>query len=204
MLLTFSKDKFVANSKDFKNKTKPHPIGNLLFLGFCLCVFWILGKANEKYDGQARLNLRDVEMPEFVYEVPGGAHNYRSAQLSLEQLETVLRNGAIRTVVRLNGNGKDSGGVSAEQEKALCEKFNTQFLLIDSHRKDAPQIIHNLFSEGQCLIHCRHGFDRTGAMVGYHLRQIGYSRDEVIRHNGWENYLECKGRAYAGYFNLIQ
>lgn len=184
---------------------KPTTLQNILFLGFCLCVLWILTEANEKYTGQSRLKIQDIEMPDFfVYEVPGGANNYRSAQPSLEQLESVLGKGAIRTVIRLNGNGKDSGGVPAEQEKALCEKFNTRFLVINPHRKDAPRIIHQLLSEGRCLIHCKHGFDRTGAMVGYHLRKLGYSKEEVIQYNGWEGYLERKGDAYVRYMSLIE
>lgn len=183
---------------------RPNPISNLLFIIFCLCVLWILTEANEKYAGQARLKIQDIEMPGFVYEVPGGANNYRSAQPSLEQLESVLGKGTIRTVIRLNGNGKDSGGVPAEQEKALCEKFNTRFLVINPHRKDAPRIIDQLLSEGRCLIHCKHGFDRTGAMVGYHLRQLGYSKEEVIQYNGWEGYLERKGDAYARYMGFIE
>jgi len=166
-----------------KKYAQSSPLQNLLFLGFCLCVIWILTEANEKYAGQVRLKIQDIEMPDFVYEIPGGANNYRSAQPSLEQLEAVLRKGAIRTVIRLNGNGKDSGGVPAEQEKAECEKFGTRFLVLNPHREDTPEIVHQLLSEGKCLIHCKHGFDRTGAMVGYHLRQLGYSRDEVIRHN---------------------
>lgn len=182
----------------------PSPLQNLLFAGFCLCVLWVLSEANEKYADQSRIKIQDIEMPDFVYEVPGGAHNYRSAQLSLAQLETVLRSGSIQTVIRLNGNGKDSGGVPAEQEKSLCEKWDARFVVINPHLGDAPEIVHDLLSEGRCLIHCKHGFDRTGAMVGYHLRQLGYSREEVVQHNAWEGYLERKGESYARYLNLIQ
>ena len=161
---------------------------NLLFFGFCLCVAWVLGEANKKYAGRERPHLRDIDLPGYVHQVPGNRYNYRSAQLTVEQLDFRLRKGLIRCVVRLNGNGKDSDGVPAEQEKALCEKRKVDFKLLNTQEKDAALSIHRLLLEGRCLIHCLHGYDRTGAMVGYHLRRLGYSREEVIRFNGWEGY----------------
>lgn len=177
---------------------------NLLFFGFCLCVAWVLEEANKKYAGRERPHLHDIDLPGYVFKVPGERYNFRSAQLTLEQLDSLLRKGLIRHVIRLNGNGKDSGGVPAEQEKALCEKRRVDFKLLNSEERGAAVTIHRLLLEGQCLIHCLHGYDRTGAMVGYHLRRLGYSREEVIRFNGWEGYLERKGAAYGRYLELIE
>ena len=177
---------------------------NLLFFGFCLCVAWILGEANKKYAGRERPHLRDIDLPGYVFKVPGERYNYRSAQLTLDQLDSLLRKGLIRRVIRLNGNGKDSGGVPAEQEEAFCEKRKVDFKLINAQAGNAASTIHWQLLEGRCLIHCLHGYDRTGAMVGYHLRRLGYSREEVIRFNGWEGYLERKGEAYGRYLELIE
>ena len=177
---------------------------NLLFFGFCLCVAWILGEANKKYAGRERPHLRDSDLLDYVFKVRGNRYNYRSAQLTLEQMDSLLRKGLIRRVIRLNGNGKDSGGVPAEQEKALCENLKVDFKLLNSEERDAAPNIHRLLLEGRCLIHCLHGYDRTGAMVGYHLRRLGYSREEVIRFNGWEGYVERKGAAYGRYLELIE
>lgn len=177
---------------------------NLFFFGFCLCIAWILGEANKKYAGRERPHLRDINLPGYVFKVPGERYNFRSAQLTLDQLDSLLRKGLIRRVIRLNGNGKDSGGVPVEQEKTLCENRNVDFKLLNAQEKHTAPIIHRLLLEGRCLIHCLYGYDRTGAMVGYHLRRLGYSREEVIRFNGWEGYVERKGAAYGRYLELIE
>ena len=182
----------------------PGSLRNLLFFGFCLCVVLVLAEANKKYAGRERPHLRDIDLPDYVFKVPGERYNFRSAQLTLDQLDSLLRKGLIRRVIRLNGNGKDSGGVPAEQEKALCEKRKVDFKLLNAQEKGIAPIIHQLLLEGRCLIHCLHGYDRTGAMVGYHLRRFGYSGEEVIRFNGWEGYFGKKGKSYVRYLNLIQ
>ncbi|MCK6693866.1 MAG: hypothetical protein L6Q97_17430, partial [Thermoanaerobaculia bacterium] len=110
---------------------------NLLFFGFCLCVAWVLEEANKKYAGRERPHLHDIDLPGYVFKVPGERYNFRSAQLTLEQLDSLLRKGLIRHVIRLNGNGKDSGGVPAEQEKALCEKRRVDFKLLNSEERGA-------------------------------------------------------------------
>lgn len=177
---------------------------HILFFVFCGVVINILCTAQEKYAGRARLNLDDIEMPAYVYAIPGNHHNYRSAQITLAQLDSVLRLGLITTVIRLNGEGKDAGGVPAKKERALCDSYGVGFIQVNAHSRDAPELVHGLLNDGRTLIHCRHGFDRTGAMVGYHLRKHGYSLEDVIRHNGWEGYVENKGKKYAKYLSLIK
>lgn len=177
---------------------------NILFYAFCATVFLILIKAQEKYASRARLNLNDIELPACVFPIPGGQHNYRSAQLSITQLDSVLSTGLITTVIRLNGDGKDAAGVPAKKERALCDSYGVGFTQINAHTPDAADLVHALLQDGRTLIHCRHGFDRTGAMVGYHLRRMGYTTEQVIQHNGWQDYQQRKGKKYAKYLSLIQ
>lgn len=42
--------------------------------------------------------------------IEGTDNSYRSGQLSLNQMDTLFANYGIKTIIRLNGNGKDSGG----------------------------------------------------------------------------------------------
>ena len=177
---------------------------NILFTFFVGVVFVILVQANEKYGARPSLNLDYISVPDFVHPVPGGRHNYRSAQISLAQLDSLLSTGLIARVIRLNGPGRDAGGVQPGDERRLCEDHGVEFHAINAHEPDARQRVHVLLMHGQTLIHCRHGFDRTGALVGYHLRRLGYSRDEVIAHNGWENYTTKKGKQYQIYLNYIE
>lgn len=175
---------------------------NILFITFCLIVVMILISANQKYGGQDRIHAHHVTMPAGIFKVPGDLGNYRSSQISLQDLEAALRKGVIRTVIRLNSNGKDSGGVAAQAEKALCKKFNVAFVLINTGKPGAAVAANGLLMNGRCLIHCLDGFGRTGAMVGYHLRQIGYSRDEVLAHNAWTG-KKMDGN-FTRYFKMIE
>lgn len=128
--------------------------------------------------------------------IPDGLNNYKSKQLNSMQLSAMLRTGVIRRVIRLNGNGKDSGALTIQEEKAICEKFGVEFIFMNAHEglkkgrgftRSASQA-HEILMEGNNLIHCKHGFHRVGAMVGYHLRQLGFEYDEVVAYNGWESF----------------
>lgn len=128
--------------------------------------------------------------------VHGG--NYRSAQPTLVGMDSILykhRGKAIKVIVRLNGDGKDSGDVSVEQEAQICKWHGVQFYQFNAHAKDTPEQVAALMRTGGVWIHCLHGFDRTGAMVAYWMLLNGYTREQVIDHNGWKNYGE-KGEAY--------
>lgn len=139
----------------------------------------------------------------FTREIPDGMHNYRSAQPSLSELDRICASGLITRVIRMNGDGKDSGGMSIQTERQICEKYGLEFLHVNAHSSGAEEKIRELLSGGRNLIHCRHGYDRTGGMVGYYLRRMGYSTEEVIQHNQWDGYLERKGKRYEKYYKLI-
>lgn len=176
---------------------------NLLFLAFCAAVYIILIHAQEKYARRYQFQFDNIPLPEFITPIPGKLHNYRSAQLTTDQLDSLLSLGIISTVIRLNGNGRDAGGVPIGTERQVCQAHNVEFLTINPAAAVAHISVHGLLLDGRALIHCLHGFDRTGAMVGFHLRQLGYTRDQVIQHNGWKNYVQKKGKAYQKYLAYI-
>lgn len=176
---------------------------NILTLAFLLGALWICAH------GQLPEQYRTVHagLFSFAQTIPSGQYNYRSAQLSLAELDTMLASGKIHTVIRLNGNGKDAGGVSIRKEAELCRRYEVDFYHINIHKGNmASNLVEaaRLLDEGHALVHCRHGYDRTGAVVGYWLRQRGFSARQVIQHNGWAKYLEKKGRGYLVYYSAIQ
>lgn len=146
-------------------------------------VIYILRESQDKYAGQIRLNLDDIELPSYVHQVPGGRHNLRSGQLSLTQLDSLFSLGYIKTVIRLNGNS--AGSVPISRERTLCDSKGIGFIHINPAGKDAAITVHGLLLDGRTLIHCLTGDKDTGAMLGFHLIQIGYSANEVKTYNGW-------------------
>lgn len=137
----------------------------------------------------------------------GNVINYRSAQPTLEELDSMIQQLDIQVVIRLNG---DEGGLSVALEQALCENRHVQFVRLNAHLSEngpgydaSGKVASTFLKGGNVLIHCQHGYDRVGALVGYFLKTNGTSRFQIIEHNNWEGYLEKKGQTYKPYWDTI-
>ena len=140
--------------------------------------------------------------------IPDGMDNFRYHQPTADELHQLLdQNPAIRRVIRLNGN-EDDRQLTIEEEHSICRSHGVAFVHINAHegyrdgrgyQRSASQV-HFLLKQGGNLIHCKHGYDRVGAMVGYHLKQLGFGAQFIIEHNDWQEYLKRKGPAYAKYY----
>lgn len=148
-------------------------------------------------------NKADLEL-DFIEEIPDGMENGRCKQPTIQQLHQIGQSGKYQTVIRLNGEGKDSGGVSLAVQDSILRGYGVRTIFLNAHGERQNEVIHNILDKYKgVLVHCLHGYDRTGAMVGYHLRQSGLSIKEVIDHNKWESYLDKKGCDYYQYFKQI-
>jgi len=159
-------------------------------------------------------------MPATVRLIPDGLGNYRSAALTEADLQAALATGKIKYVLRLNGDTpNDRGPISCARESSLVAKAGAEYVTTRAsnvNRFDA----HAGYREGRgyvkaferatlylrrggVLIHCRHGFDRTGAIVGAWLGANGHSFEAVIDHNNWQGYAE-RGAAYWPYLETVR
>lgn len=135
------------------------------------------------------------------------SNDWRSKQPSAKELESFLKHHKIDVVIRMNADS-ENGGLLFAKEQAICKKYGVQLKYINAHKgykKDKGYLssateIYQLLNTKKCLIHCKHGFDRTGAMVGYYLSKKGYSKNQIINHNYWKNYLKIKGVSYKKYY----
>lgn len=131
---------------------------------------------------------------DFIEKVPAGTQIYRSAQLTYEQLDTLLASGKITYVLRLNGDYKDAGAMTTAEERALCDKHGVIFARINAHAgyvkdegyRQTVQLTNEYLEAGHVLVHCKHGFHRAGAVIGAFLTAHGFDPEEVIEHNDWE------------------
>jgi len=140
----------------------------------------------------------------FVEVIPDGRKNGRCKQPTIDRLHAIGQNGKYRIMVRMNGDGKDSGGVSLHVQDSILRMYGMRLIFVNAHRKNSPENIHQILAEYDgVIVHCLHGFDRTGGIVGYHLRKEGLTISEVIKHNKWEGYLDKKGCDYLPYFKMI-
>lgn len=147
--------------------------------------------------------------------IPDGKNNYRSAQIPVtikgkDYLGEVLDKYKIKTIIRFNGDGGDSKHFSThpetsiEKEKELADSRGVKFYKLSS-TKDQDRV-NSLLSQGNVLIHCAHGADRTGGNVGGYLYSIGYGDTENIwkyttKYNGWNRMVKNnpKGFESGGY-----
>lgn len=127
--------------------------------------------------------------------------NFRSSQPNATQLEVYFHTG-VKTVIRLNGN---EGGLTIEEERAICEQNGVDFHYFNiegkhSLNKQNLDKIQMLLDGGYCLVHCKHGYDRTGAAIAWWLRNKGVPAETIQEHNQWpENYPD-RGKGYARYY----
>ena len=137
--------------------------------------------------------------------VLNGGNNHRSGQISVEDMEEYLLDKSVKRVVRMNGfNNNDNGGVLMDQEKRMCKNLGVRFYYINYYSSNALERIHELLKIGDTYVHCKHGYDRTGGAIAYHLRKIGIEPVEIVTHNGWEDYRDTKGERYlTDYFSKI-
>lgn len=131
--------------------------------------------------------------------IPDGKNNYRSAQIPVtlkgkDYYAEVIKKYGIKTIIRFNGDGNDSRHTSnhpmtsIKEEKEMAESLGVNFYKLSS-TKDQEKV-NALLSQGNVLIHCAHGADRTGGNVGGYLMKIGFGDTEKIwnyttKYNGW-------------------
>lgn len=140
--------------------------------------------------------------------------NYRSAQMPGDILSGVIKKYGIKRVIRFNGDDNDSKHGSYQSlpianEKKICEENGCEFHKLSASRDQEE--VNKLLLQGNTLIHCAHGADRTGGNVGGYLYSIGYGDtnkiwDYTTQYNGWEKMVKNNpsGFVKGGYLKQAQ
>lgn len=119
--------------------------------------------------------------------IPDGKGNYRSAQFTENELPYIIKKYNIKIIVRFNGDGNDSRHRSVyketpiSREKAICQSLGCEHYFMSSHSgyvrgQGYTKSLENAgaqLDKGNTLIHCAHGADRTGGIVGGYLKSRG-------------------------------
>jgi hypothetical protein len=138
-------------------------------------------------------------LPRKFDKVPVGTNVYRSNQPSLSQLKYILNNYDIDTVVRMND--EEGTGVAPEDEKRLVESMGKKYVFQNAHINEGGgfgskgyetgkgyvgslNVVQPILKQGNVLIHCAAGADRTGYQVGRFMKDSGYC--------GNPNSVECR------------
>lgn len=118
--------------------------------------------------------------------------DYRSSEPTAKELDKFLKDHPeVTTVIRLNGEGVDSDGLKVAKERSVCQKYAVKFdyLSMITPYDEWAETITKVMLKETVLIHCHHGYDRTGFIFAYKLmKHHGYSFDNVRKMNGWDKY----------------
>jgi protein tyrosine/serine phosphatase len=152
--------------------------------------------------------------------IPDNKNNYRSAQLPIsyqgkEVLGDVIDKYGIKTIIRFNGNGKDGRNkkshpiTTINEEKDLATSKGIKFYKLSSTRDQDK--VNQLLSNGNVLIHCAHGADRTGGNVGGYLYKIGWGDTEKIwdystQYSSWKSLIKTNPEGFIkhGYLDQLK
>lgn len=155
---------------------------------------------------------RIENLPSNFDTVPGGNNVFRSNQPNLTQLKEILSVYDIQTVIRMNDI--EGTGVSISAERKLVESMGKKFVWVNAHlgyKKDSGYIksmdtIQPYLHQGNVLIHCTAGADRTGYQVARYLKdRFNWSEKELwnytTKYNHWETFI-CQGK--IGYIKYME
>jgi len=179
-------------------------------------------KTNDKdIKNDTKTKEKDVQpddLKDFKFaKIPGGQNNWRSAQITADILPSVIKKYGIKNIIRMSGDDEKHRSkhtkTPKDTERKICEENGCTYHYIDSHSgfkegKGYTQSIQKtseVLNKGNTLIHCAHGADRTGGMVGAYLKNNGYmtNKDEVwkytTQYNNWQDKLDKNNFFGTGY-----
>jgi protein tyrosine/serine phosphatase len=170
------------------------------------------GKKTKEKDIQPE-DLKDFKFAK----IPGGQNNWRSAQITADILPSVIKKYGIKNIIRMSGDDEKHRSkhtkTPKDTERKICEENGCTYHYIDSHSgfkegkgyTESIKKTSEILNKGNTLIHCAHGADRTGGMVGAYLKNNGYmtNKDEVwkytTQYNNWQDKLNKNNFFGTGY-----
>ena len=152
-------------------------------------------------EGKFNLIFKDdyVGAPKNFSSIGNGV--YRTSQPTSKQLRYIIKKFDIKTVIRLNSDGRDTimdghfghgPFMNVKRERKIVEDLNSEFIykvisekgseLGKGYSAVVDELV-DIIKKGNVLVHCKHGKDRTGAVIGSYLKSQGVPLKEIWRHN---------------------
>lgn len=201
-------------------------VSSILVIG--LSIFLIAkyskGNTNSKSKSKGKSLNPEVEDAELskkfnFHLIPDGKNNFRSAQFTKEELPYIIKKYGIKNIIRLNGDGTDSqhkssyGQTPKSEEERICNENGCKFYFVNAHDGykagegyigSINQVI-PILNEGNTLIHCAHGADRTGYLVATYLQKenVMTNKDDLwsytTQFNRWQDMMNKDRFFGSGY-----
>jgi len=121
-----------------------------------------------------------------IRSVPDSLNNYRGRGITPAQLKTFLASSGVQKVMNLSGD--IPGKITAAEAQAVCAALKVEYLTSGTLNRFAARS-----AGGNVLVIDRSG-NRAGALIGYHLGALGFTREQIIMHNNWEQLARDPGK----------
>jgi hypothetical protein len=139
-----------------------------------------------------------------IRSIPDDRGNYRAASPSAETLRGFFVGKSGYKMMNLSGDVP--GRIDIKLLRAICEEYGVEYLTSGELDRFAARSGYQegrgfvrsaaaaarYLAGGKVLVVDRSG-NRAGAMIGYHLAQLGFSRELIIGHNNWEAFAADPG-----------
>jgi len=142
----------------------------------------------------------------WAQQLPAGNNLYISQQPDLDSLVDMIQSQGINQIIRLNG--EEGTGITVHQERMICQQLGVEFYYFNIESKGDRlndlriHRIKGLMTEGNTLVHCKHGVHRAGGVVAAYLREYhALSEVAIIDFLHWESLTQNPGvyRRYVEY-----
>ncbi len=201
-------------------------VSSILVIGLSIFLIAKYSKANTNSKSKSKgksLNpeVEDAELSKkFNFHlIPDGKNNFRSAQFTKEELPYIIKKYGIKNIIRLNGDGTDSqhkssyGQTPKSEEERICNENGCKFYFVNAHDGykagegyigSINQVI-PILNDGNTLIHCAHGADRTGYLVATYLQKenVMTNKDDLwsytTQFNRWQDMMNKDRFFGSGY-----
>jgi len=153
----------------------------------------------DKDDSGSGTNINDItpskKLPGNFAEIPGGQGNFRSEQPTEREFALIFElYPEIKRVIRMNGNkDRGDGGPTKSREEKIVTDSGREYIYVSAHKpriggganyedgySESREVAVNILLQGDTLIHCTHGADRTGyAVASYIQDKLGWSTEKL-------------------------
>jgi len=161
---------------------------------------------SSEFQGLEQLRLYDAFTPHLVI---------TCEQPTVDELENLLEKYNISMIIRLNG---EHTTLDPAKENEVAWNNDVLYKRYNIHAKNGinSRVVDKIHSAinnagGPILLHCEHGYDRTGTIMSTYLikyttmRRMGLS--PILQAVGWNSlhsYLQAKGSAYSVYSDYVK
>lgn len=159
----------------------------MAFLYYSATNTWSKETATQVQTAYDSVQVEDLRhLPNGFRQLPIGEHIYISASPCADAYRDFEQMGLLQTV-RLNGDGKDAGCMTIEEEASTAgvHQMRLSYFNVDSGNRWQLKRAVRMVGDDYVLIHCKHGVHRAVLVAACYMLSEGVPYEDVLAWAGW-------------------